>query len=189
MTPDPATQADHFAGPLDAPVTLIEYADFECPFCVRAYPVIEALRQAFQGDLCFVYRHVPKEINRGFAEQAAEAAEFAAALGNFWPMHARLYTHSGQHDLETLVQFAGEIGLDQAGCRQALVERRFAKRVHDLAAAAVRSGIIGTPTLFVNSTRYEDRMELDLLRSAINRALDAARVAQRRVTNSSDTVG
>ena len=189
MTPAPVSQADHFAGSLDAPATLIEYADFECPFCVRAYPVIEAIRQAFNGDVCFVYRHVPKEINRGFAEQAAEVAEFAASFGKFWPMHARLYTHSGQHDLETLVKFAGEIGLDQAACRQALVEGRFAKHVHDLAAAAVRCGIIGTPTLFVNSTRYEDRMELDLLRTAVSRALDAARTGQRRVTNSSDAVG
>ena len=85
---------DHVDGPGGAPVTLIEYADFECPFCVAAYPAIEAVRDRFRGSLRFVYRHVPRSSRDGFTKQAAEAAEAAAAQGNFWGMHRELYRYA-----------------------------------------------------------------------------------------------
>ena len=132
MKPSPISELDHVDGPLDAAVSLIEYADFECPFCVKAYPVIESIRAAFLGKLCFVYRHVPKSTDKGFTKQAAEASEFAAAHGKFWAMHARLFLHPDQHDLESLVSAAGAIGLDPAECRTALVERKYAGRVRQI---------------------------------------------------------
>jgi len=165
----PISEHDHVSGPSDAPLTLIEYGDFECPFCVKAFPVIESARGFFGKKLRFVYRHVPRT-GQTFAKQAAEASEFAATQRQFWPMHAELFRHP-QHDLEQLVAAAKTIGLDPEACRKALVERTFAERVRELAVASLRSGIVGTPTLFINGIRYENRVEEDLLRGALESAL------------------
>lgn len=153
-------------------MTLIEYGDYECPYCVKAFPVLERVRKAFGGKLRFIFRHVPKS-GQAFDKQAAEASEFAAAQGKFWPMHAQLFALDGQHDLEQLVGAATAVGLDADAFRQALVERRFAERVRELSVAALHSGIIGTPTLFINGERYENRIEDALLTAAIERALSA----------------
>jgi len=172
VNPSPISDVDHVDGPADAAVTLIEYADFECPFCVKAYPVVESVRDAFRGKLRFVYRHVPKSADKGFTKQAAEAAEFAASQGKFWAMHAQLFLHPDQHDLESLVSAAAAIGLDSGACRNALVTEVYAGRVREIAVQAVKSGIIGTPTLFINGVRYQDRLETGLLRSALSNVLE-----------------
>jgi protein-disulfide isomerase len=169
VKPTPLAPNDHIEGPDDARVTLIEYGDYECPYCVRAFPVIEKVRLERGSSLRFVYRHVSRSSN-GFAEQAAEASEFAAAEGKFWEMHAQLFTHPGEHELEQLVGYAKTIGCDPGKCRAALVERKFASLVRDLDAAAARSGIIGTPLLFINGERYEDRIEEAALLAALDRA-------------------
>lgn len=172
MKPSPVTPHDHTDGPADAPVTLIEYGDYECPICVKAYPVLERVRKAFSGKLRFVYRHVPKS-SHGFLKQAAQAAEFAASQGKFWEMHAQLFTLSGDHDLEHLLKAASAAGLDAEACRKALTEHTFAERVRELSVASLHSGIIGTPTLFINGAHYENRLEEPLLVAAINQALQA----------------
>ena len=174
MKPSSITDLDHVDGPANAAVTLIEYADYECPFCVKAYPAIESVRETFRGKLRFVYRHIPKSADKGFSKQAAEAAEFAASQGQFWAMHSQLFMHPDQHDLESLVSAAKAINLDSAACRKALVEKTFAGRVRGIAVEAVKSGIIGTPTLFINGTHYQDRVEQDLLRSALNHEIQVA---------------
>jgi protein-disulfide isomerase len=171
VTPSPISEHDHVSGPSDAPLTLIEYGDFECPFCVKAFPVVEGVRKIFGGKLRFVYRHMPKLAALGFAKQAAEASEFAASQGQFWTMHVQLFRHPDEHDLEHLVAAAKTVGLDPEACRKALVERTFAERVRELAVASVKSGIIGTPTLFINGIRYENRIEEDLLRGSLQGAL------------------
>src|SRR6185436_9377940 len=170
MKPSPISEHDHVSGPTDAPLTLIEYGDFECPFCVKAFPAIEAVRENFKGKLRFVYRHVPRS-GQSFAKQAAEASEFAAAQGQFWAMHGQLFRYPEQHDLEHLVSAAKTIGLDPEACRKALIERTFAERVRELAVASLKRGIVGTPTLFINGVRYENRVEEGLLRSALEEAL------------------
>jgi len=171
VKPTPVSESDHFSGPLDAPLTLIEYGDYECPFCAKAYPVIEKVRESFGSKLCFVYRHVPKSGAKSFAKQMAEAAEFAASTGQFWAMHAALFSQSDPCDLDRLVSIAQTVGLDPDACRTALVERTFAERVREIAVASVRSGIIGTPSLFINGARYEDRIEEEPLRAALEAAL------------------
>jgi len=173
VKPSPIVEHDHVDGPADAPVTLIEYGDYECPYCVKAFPVLERVRAHFGEKLRFVFRHVPKS-GKAFDKQAAEASEFAAAHGKFWPMHAQLFALDGQHDLEQLVGAASAVGLDATAFRQALVERRYAERVRELSVAALHSGIIGTPTLFINGVRYENRIEDSLLSAAIERALAGA---------------
>jgi protein-disulfide isomerase len=172
VKPSPIVEHDHVDGPADAPVTLIEYGDYECPYCVKAFPILERVRKTYAGKLRFVFRHVPKS-GKAFDKQAAEASEFAAAQGKFWAMHAQLFELNGGHDLEQLVAAATSIGLDPAACRKALVEHAFAERVRELSIAALHSGIIGTPTLFINGVRYENRIEEPLLRAAIERALAA----------------
>ena len=173
MKPSPVSEHDHVDGPADAPVTLIEYGDYECPFCVKAFPVLEAIRQEFNGKLRFVYRHFPKS-GESFAKQAAEACEFAAAQGKFWQMHAQLFAQDAKLDTEHLVAAATAVGLDAEACRKSLAERSFADRVRELSVASVRSGIIGTPTLFINGVHYENRIEQPLLSAALRSALDAA---------------
>jgi protein-disulfide isomerase len=118
-----------------------------------------------------VYRHVPRSGAPSFARQAAEAAEFAASQGRFWEMHHALFTNPDWREVDQLVAAAKSIGLDPEECRKALVERTFAERVREMAVASVRSGIIGTPTLFINGVRYEDRMEEETLAHAIEAAL------------------
>lgn len=172
MNPSPISEHDHVDGSAEASVTLIEYGDYECPFCAQAYPIIEKARQAMGKELRFVYRHVPKAGPAGFAKQAAEASEFAASEGLFWPMHRQLSLHPGKLDLEHLVEHARSVGLDAERCRAALVEHRFAERVREIAVASVRSGIIGTPTLFINGQRYQDRLEDALLQQALQAAFD-----------------
>ncbi|MEO6600309.1 MAG: thioredoxin domain-containing protein [Polyangiaceae bacterium] len=170
MKPSPITEHDHASGPADAALTLVEYGDYECPMCVKAYPVLDAICKAFSGRLRFVYRHVPKS-SQGFLKQAAQASEFAASQGKFWQMHAQLFALAGEHDLEHLVGAAKAIGLDPDACRKALVEHTFAERVRELSVASVQSGIIGTPTLFINGIRYENRIEEPLLKSELNKLL------------------
>jgi protein-disulfide isomerase len=170
VKPNPVTESDHFLGTLDAPLTLIEYGDYECPFCVKAYPIIERVRETFGPKLLFVYRHVARS-GAGFAKQAAEASEFAASQGKFWEMHAALFKNPEWRELDNLVAAAKEIGLDTDRCRVSLVERTFAERVREISVASVKSGIIGTPTLFINGARYQDRMEEELLRAALEKAL------------------
>ncbi len=171
MTPTAITEHDHVDGPEAAPLTLIEYGDFECPHCVTAYPVLKAIRAAYGDKLRLVYRHVPKSSADGFSKQTAEVSEFAAAQGKFWEMHAELFEHPHEHDLEHLIEYARRIGLDAEACRSALLEHRLAPRVRELAIAAIRSGIVGTPTLFINQQRYEDRIEERRLRAALDQAL------------------
>jgi Na+:H+ antiporter, NhaA family len=173
VKPSSIVEHDHVDGPADAPVTLIEYGDYECPYCVKAFPVLEQVRKAYAGKLRFVFRHVPKS-GQTFEKLAAEAAEFAAAHGKFWPMHAQLFAPDAHHDLEQLVAAATAVGLDRAACRNALEQRSFAERVRELSVAALHSGIVGTPTLFINGVRYENRIEEPLLRAAIERALVAS---------------
>jgi len=172
MKPSPVTEQDYVSGPANAPVTLIEYGDYECPFCVKAYPILEGIRQTFGDKLRFVYRHVPKAAS-GFAKQAAEASEFAASQGKFWAMHGQLFQSGGQHDFEQLLACAKAAGLDVESCRKALTERTFAARVRELAVASLHSGIIGTPTLFINGQHYENRIERPLLEQAVRAALEA----------------
>jgi protein-disulfide isomerase len=176
MLPIPEIDShDHVDGPSDAPVTLLEYADFECPVCVLAYPEIERARAKFPGKLRFVYRHVPRGKADGFTKQAAEASEAAAAQGQFWPMYRALYEHPEQHQIAQLVENAKAIGLDVPRFERELNERVYAPRVHELAVRAIRNGIVGTPTLFINGVKFEQRPAAVALERAIAEQLEASK--------------
>ena len=164
---------DHSDGPLDAAAVLVEYADFECPYCVAAYPELERVRDKYRGRLRFVYRHVPRSAKDGFTKQAAEASEAAAAQGKFWEMHRELYLHPAQHSLAELAGHAARIGLDVPRFQRDLEQHTYAARVKELAVRALRNGVVGVPTLFLDGAHFERPPVFDMLDRALATRLAA----------------
>jgi formate-nitrite transporter family protein len=175
LTVPPIDDHDHTDGPRDAAVVLVEYADFECPYCVKAYPELEQVRDKYRGQLLFVYRHVPRSAKDGFTKPAAQASEAAAAQGKFWEMHRELFLHPTQHSPEGLVALARNIGLDVPRFQRELEDHTHAARVNELAVRALRNGVIGVPTLFLDGQHLEQPPVFDALDRAIAASLAAAR--------------
>jgi protein-disulfide isomerase len=165
---------DHIQGPRSAPVTLVEYGDYECPYCVAAYPIVKQL-QARMGDrLRFVFRNFPIETSHPHAERAAEAAEAAADQGKFWQMHDLLYEnqrHLSDGDLEL---YARQLALDVERFDGELAGETYARRVHEDFMSGVRSGVNGTPTFYINGGRYDESYEFEELLGALEEAAAAA---------------
>lgn len=174
LTP-PVGADDHAAGPDDAPVTLVEYGDFECPYCGMAYPIVKALQKKLGPRLRLVYRNFPLRESHPHAQHAAEAAEAAGAQGKFWQMHDALFEHQHALDDRSLLGYADELGLDTDRMARELEEGIHAKRVRGDFRNGVRSGVNGTPTFFVNGERYDGAWadELQFLR-ALREAADTA---------------
>lgn len=155
----PVNDADHVAGNADAPITLVEYGDFECPHCGRAYPIVRRLQERMGAELRLVFRNFPLRESHPHAEHAAEAAESAAEQGEFWAMHDQLFEHQGALEDEDLLEYAAAIGLDPDVVAQDLDEGTFTSRVREHFMDGVRSGVNGTPTFFVNGERYDGDWE------------------------------
>ena len=158
---------DHIRGPADAPLTLVEYADFQCPFCSRATGVVDALRERFGDDLRYVFRHLPLVDVHPEAAWAAEAAEAAAAQGAFWEMHDRLFSHSNQLDPASLLAHAAALGLDIERFSRELGAGAHAAHVREDVASAEASGATGTPTFFANGRRQVGRYDQEALAAAL----------------------
>jgi Na+/H+ antiporter NhaA len=173
---------DHIRGPLDAPVTLVEYGDFECPYCGRAEPVVRALLAEFGNDLRYVFRHLPLTDVHEHAELAAEAAEAAGAQGRFWEMHDRLFAHQDALETDDLRKHAKGIGLDVERFWEDVRSRAYMRRVSEDVRSADESGVAGTPTFFVNGRRHQGAYDLDALTAAVlaARARSAALAAAGR---------
>jgi protein-disulfide isomerase len=154
LTP-PVGADDHAAGPDDAAVTLVEYGDYECPYCGMAYPIVKAARRRLGRRLRFVFRNFPLAQIHEHAQHAAEAAEAAAAQGKFWEMHDAIFEH--QHALTDpdLLRYAEQRGLDLERVARALDAGTYTRRVRDDFRSGVRSGVNGTPTFFVNGHRFD----------------------------------
>jgi Na+/H+ antiporter NhaA len=172
-------ESDHVRGPLDAPVTVVEYGDFECPYCGQAEPVVRELLRDF-GDVRYVWRHLPLTDVHSHAQLAAEAAEAAAEQGVFWEMHDLLLTHQDGLRLSDLVGYAGELGgLDVEQFTQALRSHAGAARVADDVDSADLSGVSGTPTFFVNGQRHYGAYDIETLSAAVRAAGARAVLAAR----------
>jgi NhaA family Na+:H+ antiporter len=167
----PVGDRDHIHGPAGAPVTLVEYGDYECPHCRQVAPVIEQLREQFGERLRYVFRHFPISTAHPHAQLVAEAAEAAAAQGRFWEMHNRLLAHTGPLDRAQLVRFAGDLGLDVAQFERELDAHTHAGRVREDSLSGVRSGASGTPTFFLDGVRYDGPWDLDSLIAEIEKPL------------------
>jgi formate-nitrite transporter family protein len=154
LTP-PVSAQDHAAGPDDAPVTLVEYGDYECPYCGMAHPIVKRAQQELGNRLRLVFRNFPLAEAHPHARQAAQAAEAAAAQGKFWEMHDMLFEHQDALEPQDLVGYAQSLGLDITRFERDLEAGTYAKRVRDDFRSGVKSGVNGTPTFFVNGERYD----------------------------------
>ncbi len=165
----PVGPRDHVRGPRDAPVTIVEYADAECPYCGRAEPLLRELLER-RGDVRLVYRHYPLVDVHPHAYSAALAMEAAGAAGLFWPLHDRLFAAQDALGRGNLARYAEELGLPgESVLRPA--SAAWDQRVRDDFESGVASGVQGTPALFVNGRRFERRVTLDHLSEAVERAL------------------
>ena len=161
---------DHVQGPADAAVTLVEYGDYECPYCGAAYPIIKEVQTRMGRRLRFVFRNFPITTSHPHAEQAAEAAEAAASQGRFWQMHDILFENQKRLRDQDLSAYAEKLGLDVELFDKDLAEHVHAARVREDFMSGVRSGVNGTPTFYINGARYDGSYELETLLAALERA-------------------
>jgi Na+/H+ antiporter NhaA len=162
-------ERDHIRGPVDAPVTVLEYGDFECPFCGQAESVIRELLRDF-GDVAYVWRHLPLNDVHPAAQQAAEAAEAAAEQGKFWEMHDLLLDHQDALRVPDLLAYAEQLGLDVERFEEDLRTRAGANRIAEDVDSADLSGVSGTPTFFVNGLRHYGAYDIATLSAAVKAA-------------------
>jgi protein-disulfide isomerase len=171
----PVGPDDWSDGPEDAPVTFVEYGDFECPHCASMEPVLQELRRLAGPGMRFVYRHFPLTSSHPHAQRAAEAAEAAGAQGAFWPMHDALFANQQALTDRDLVGYAAALGLDADAVATALASHTYEPNVREDFMSGVRSGVSGTPTFFINDVRYDGEYTLDALARAVQKAGRAAR--------------
>jgi protein-disulfide isomerase len=164
----PVSARDHRQGRRNAPLTLVEYGDYECPYCGAAQPIVHQVRQRLADRLCFVFRHFPLTQVHPHAAQAAEAAEAAGAQGQFWEMHETLYAQQNALDEPQLLQYAERLGLDLPRCERELAAHTYAGRVREDFLSGVRSGVNGTPTFFINGRRHDGSYDLAHLLAALD---------------------
>jgi len=151
----PVGDVDHVAGAANAPVTLVEYGDFECPSCRKAWPMVKELQRRLGKNLRFVFRNFPLTKLHPNAEHAAEAAEAASAQGAFWQMYDRLFERQFALEDDNLIEYASELGLDADRMRVALEGGTYRARVKEDVLSGLKSGVNGTPTFFINGERYD----------------------------------
>lgn len=151
----PVNAEDHIAGPESAAVTLVEYGDYECPYCGMAHAIVKRAQQTLGDDLRFVFRNFPLAEAHPHARLAAQAAEAAGAQGKFWQMHDMLFEHQDALDPDDILGYARDLGVDVDRMTRDLESGVYAKKVRDDFRGGVRSGVNGTPTFFVNGERYE----------------------------------
>jgi protein-disulfide isomerase len=170
LDPPVDPERDHIRGRVDAPLTLVEYGDFECPFCGRATGVLRELRERFGDDGRYVFRHLPLTDVHPRAQLAAEAAEAAGAQGRFWEMHDLLFEHQDELAPEDLMGYAGDLGLDVEQFVRDLRTGRHAARVREDVVSAEASGARGTPTFFVGNMRHIGPYDAGTLARALGSA-------------------
>jgi protein-disulfide isomerase len=169
----PVADRDHILGPIDAPIKLLEYGDFECPFCGQAYPVVEAIRRELGDSLCFAFRHFPLATMHPHSEHAAEAAEAAGMRGRFWEMHKLLFENQNALEDEDLAHYAAILGLDVRRLIAEVLSGAHSERIMEDFRDGARGGVNGTPTFFINGERYDGAQALDELLAALLRAAAA----------------
>ncbi len=166
----PVSNKDHIRGPENAPVTLVEYGDFQCDNCGEAYPIVKELQRRMGSRLRLVFRNFPLvEIHR-YAEGAAEASEAAAAQGQFWKMHDIMFENQEALGLEDLRDYATRIGLDVERFMRELTGRMYRERVQQEEASGDKSGVDGTPTFFINGIMHQDSYDVETLLEACEHA-------------------
>ena len=172
---------DHIQGPVNAPVTLVEYGDYECPYCAQAYMITKEIQERLGSKLCFVFRNFPLTKVRPHAYEAALAAETAAAQGKFWEMYDYLFKHGLAASDDNLRRSAANLGLNVARFDREFLDLTYSRHVDEDIQSGKNSGVKSTPTFFINGDLYNGAWDLDSLLSA----LDEEGVFSWRQTNSS----
>jgi protein-disulfide isomerase len=162
---------DHTEGPATAPLTLVEYGDYQCPYCGAAYPVVKRLQKALGKKLRFVFRNFPVTQAHPYALIAAEAAEAAALQGKFWEMHDLLYEQQAHLEPDIIPSWAKRIGLDLEKFGNDIKQGVVEKRIKEDRQSGIRSGVNGTPTFYINGTRYDGSPDYDSLLAALESEL------------------
>jgi Na+/H+ antiporter NhaA len=170
---------DHIRGPDDAPVTLLEYGDFECPYCGQAERVIRELLSSHGDDVRYVWRHLPLNDVHPSAQLASEASEAAAAQGEFWEMYDTLLSHQAELSPRDLIRYATELNLDAERVREDLRQREYAPRISEDVASADESGVSGTPTFFINGRRHYGLYDIETLTELVQAAKTRAQLADK----------
>ena len=163
----PVSAKDHSQGAPDAHVTLVEYGDYECPHCGRAYPIVKEVQRRLGSRLRFVFRNFPLREIHPHAQHAAEAAEAAEGQGKFWEMHDAIFEHQPALDDRHLLQYAVGLGVDEERFLQELTSHAHAPRVREDFLSGIKSGINGTPTFFINGIRHDGPWDAESLIKAL----------------------
>jgi protein-disulfide isomerase len=166
----PVSEADHRAGSGESVVTLVEYGDYECPYCGEAEPIVQQVRKRMGPRLAFVFRHFPLSTLHPHAEHAAQAAEAAASQGRFWEMHEAIFAGQSALTDRDLVRRAERLGLDAGRVEQELAAGIHAGRVRRDFESGVRSGVNGTPTFFINGWRHDGPWDSTTLLETLEQA-------------------
>jgi protein-disulfide isomerase len=163
----PMANRDHIQGAINAPFALVEYGDYECPYCGDAYPIVKAVQERLGDRLCFAFRNFPLVNSHPHAEHAAEAAEAAGAQGKFWEMHDLLYENQDALEDEDLAQYAAALGLDGRRLIGEISTGAHTARVREDFKRGARDGVNGTPSFFINGTLFEGETDAEILLAAL----------------------
>jgi len=166
----PVSERDHIQGSDDAPVTLVEYGDYECPDCGNAFPVVKEVQARMGNRLRYVYRHFPLSKIHPHAQHAAETAEGAGAQGKFWEMHDTLFENRAALDDPHLMGYIRDLGLDTQQFGREMAGHVHTERVREDFKSGVRSGVNGTPTFFINGIRFDREWNVESLVAALEEA-------------------
>jgi protein-disulfide isomerase len=167
----PVSSDDHVQGDPAAECVLVEYGDYECPYCGEAYPIVKEIQKHFGNRLCFVFRNFPLTQAHPWAEATAETAEFAGAHGKFWEMHDLFYENQDSFGEDLFPRLALALKLPFAQLQSALAQQTYRARVRADFTGGVRSGVNGTPTFFINGQRHNGSFEFSSLSAAIEHSL------------------
>jgi len=163
----PMANRDHIQGPIDAPIMLLEYGDYECPYCGEAYPVVKAIQKRLKDRLCFAFRNFPLVNSHPHAQHTAEAAEAAGAQGRFWEMHDLLYENQDALEDEDLAGYASVLGLNAEKLMSQVADGAHAARIREDFRSGARLDVNGTPSFFINGVRYNGGPGVEELLAAL----------------------
>ena len=166
----PVTQEDHIQGDQHALITLVEYGDYECPYCGSAYPIVKRIQKHFGKQLRFVFRNFPLAESHPYARIAAMTAEFAATHNKFWEMHDLLYENQEALDITDLLNYATSLDLPATDLQAAIENETFSHKIKNDFMGGVRSGVNGTPAFFINGNLYKGSFEYEDFVAALDQA-------------------
>ncbi len=159
MLTEPVSNEDHIEGEKNAPITLVEYGDYECPYCGQAYPIIKEIQKYYGPKLRFVFRNFPLTEVHPLAMPAAQTAEYAGTEGQFWKMHDLIYENQSNLSTELLFALAESLNLSPVKLKEALANQTFDPKIQRDFISGVKSGVNGTPTIYINDARYSGPIE------------------------------